>query len=70
MLKTVVETKRLTPAFIRSYRAEMNRPDPRHVIELLASLAARQPLALGCHCTDESNCHRTLLADLVGAAGS
>lgn len=70
LLKTILKTKILTPAFIRRYHAEMKRPDPRHVIELLAALATRQPLAVGCHCEDESNCHRTLLADLIRAAAA
>jgi uncharacterized protein YeaO (DUF488 family) len=54
--------------FVRRYRAEMlNHTDSRQAIQLLAALARRTPLALGCHCADERRCHRSVLADLVRA---
>ena len=53
--------------FARRYRTEMNRPEPRQVIRLLAFLARRKRLNLGCYCADASRCHRTLLAALIEA---
>jgi len=54
--------------FFQHYRVEMKRPDPRHVIELLAAVARRSPLTVGCHCKDASRCHRTVLAELIHKA--
>ncbi len=55
-------------AFAAAYEKEMARTDPRQAIELVARLARRTPLALGCYCEDETRCHRSLLAQLVRAA--
>lgn len=52
-------------AFARKYRAEMRRPEPRQAIQLIAALALRQPVNLGCYCEDPTTCHRTVLRDLV-----
>lgn len=51
--------------FFRKYQGEMKQPDARHVIELLATVAERTPLAIGCHCEDASRCHRTVLEELI-----
>ncbi len=54
--------------FFSRYRTEMKRPDPRHVIELLATVAGQSPVAVGCFCKDASQCHRAVLADLIRKA--
>lgn len=51
--------------FSRKYQAEMNRPEPRQIITLLAVLASKRRINLGCFCKDPTICHRTLLRDLV-----
>lgn len=51
--------------FFRRYRKEMSATDPRQAIALLAELAKRTPLAVGCYCEDETRCHRTALAKLI-----
>jgi uncharacterized protein YeaO (DUF488 family) len=56
--------------FARRYRVEMNRPEPRQVIRLLAFLARHERINLGCYCADASRCHRTLLAELIGEVRS
>ncbi|HEX6985204.1 MAG TPA: DUF488 family protein [Planctomycetaceae bacterium] len=55
-------------AFYRRYRKEMAATDARQAIALLAELAKRTPIAVGCYCEDESRCHRTALARLIAAA--
>ena len=55
-------------AFARGYRAEMRQPAPRQVIRLLATLARRQRVNIGCYCADPSRCHRTLLVALIRSA--
>ncbi len=51
--------------FFQAYEREMQQPAPRHVIELLAALAERTPIAVGCFCDDESHCHRSRLVELI-----
>lgn len=51
--------------FERAYTREMSRPEPRHTIALLAALAQRWPIAIGCYCEDESRCHRSILRRLI-----
>lgn len=57
-------------AFARKYRAEMAAPDAAHVIELLAILSRHADFSVGCYCEDESRCHRSLLRELLAAAGA
>ncbi len=56
--------------FIRRYRAEMKRAEPRQVIRLVAAWAQRHPVSLGCFCADPAHCHRTILQQLVVAAAA
>lgn len=52
--------------FTRRYRNEMlNNTNSRQAIRLLAKLAQRAPIAVGCHCADENRCHRSLLFQLI-----
>jgi uncharacterized protein YeaO (DUF488 family) len=57
-------------AFRRRYRAEMDRPEARRLIELLASLSTTGNLSVGCYCDDETRCHRSLLRELLTQAGA
>jgi uncharacterized protein YeaO (DUF488 family) len=56
--------------FFAAYRREMKEPDARHTIELLAALARRTPIAIGCYCEDPANCHRSVLEELIRAAAA
>jgi uncharacterized protein YeaO (DUF488 family) len=56
--------------FFRKYRAEMAQTGPRQVIRLLAELARHTPFSVGCYCDDESQCHRSILGELIRAAAS
>jgi uncharacterized protein YeaO (DUF488 family) len=49
----------------RRYHSEMREPAPRQAIELVAALASRQQINLGCFCADPKFCHRSLLRDLI-----
>lgn len=51
--------------FFARYRREMQETDARQTIELLAALARRTPIAIGCYCEDESHCHRSVLLELI-----
>lgn len=56
--------------FSRSYRKEMDRPDARHALDLLAALSHRTNFAVGCYCEDERRCHRSLLRALLAERGA
>jgi len=56
--------------FARRYRAEMRRPSAQRLIALLAALSARQNVSVGCYCSDESRCHRSILKELLRDAGA
>ena len=54
-----------TPAvrhqFFEAYRRELQHPPAKHAVAVLAALAQRTPIAVGCFCADESRCHRSVL---------
>ena len=54
--------------FVERYSREMKQPDSRHAIELLAEMAKRTPISIGCFCADESHCHRSILRRLIQQA--
>jgi uncharacterized protein YeaO (DUF488 family) len=56
--------------FVRRYRAEMRKPAAQRLIALLAALSARQDFSVGCYCADESQCHRSVLRELLQGAGA
>ncbi|MFT3957100.1 MAG: DUF488 family protein [Piscinibacter sp.] len=56
--------------FVRRYRAEMATTENTHTIALLAALSQRADFAVGCYCAEESHCHRSVLRELLAAAGA
>ena len=54
----------------RIYRREMATPAARHLIEMLAALSKTTDFSVGCYCADPAHCHRSILADLLAAAGA
>ena len=56
--------------FSRAYRKEMDRPDARHALDLLAALSHRTNFSVGCYCEDERRCHRSLLRALLVERGA
>ena len=63
-----------TPAqwklFAARYRGEMSRPENARTIELLAALSHQSHFSVGCYCADEAHCHRSVLRELLAAAGA
>ena len=63
-----------TPArwekFARAYRREMRAPEQQRLIALLAALSKQANFSIGCYCEDATHCHRTVLAELLAAAGA
>jgi uncharacterized protein YeaO (DUF488 family) len=56
--------------FTRRYRAEMSKPEPKRLLDLLAALSHGTNFAVGCYCADESQCHRSLLRELLREHGA
>jgi len=54
--------------FFDAYRRELRRPPARHGVALLAAIARRSPIAIGCYCADERQCHRSVLVDEIARA--
>jgi uncharacterized protein YeaO (DUF488 family) len=51
--------------FAASYARELDRPVARQTVDLLAALALRTSIAIGCYCPDERRCHRSVLRRAV-----
>lgn len=56
-------------AFHERYARELaTTPAARHSILLLAALAQKTPISVGCFCEDENNCHRSTLKTVIEKA--
>lgn len=56
--------------FRKVYRKEMAEPAAAQSIALLAALSRQTDFAVGCYCEDEARCHRSVLRELLEAAGA
>ncbi len=56
--------------FERKYRAEMDRPENKHVLAALAALSHGTDFSVGCYCENEEACHRSVLRKLLAEAGA
>jgi uncharacterized protein YeaO (DUF488 family) len=56
--------------FAARYAREMREPSARHLLELLAALSLQSDFSVGCYCADESQCHRSLLRNLLAEHGA
>ena len=57
-------------AFARRYEAEMAKPEPSRVLDLLAALSHGTQFSVGCYCADEARCHRSILRALLERRGA
>ena len=57
-------------AFVRAFRKEMATPENARTIALLAALSHNTNFSVGCYCEEESRCHRSVLRQLLEAAGA
>ena len=57
--------------FCSSYERELlANTESRQALDLLAAIALRMPISIGCYCADESTCHRKHLFKLIKRAAS
>lgn len=52
-------------SFVKGYRLEMSRPENSRVLDLLAALSHQANFSVGCYCSDEQHCHRSVLRQLL-----
>ncbi len=64
------DSPRAWAAFVRTYRAEMARPENSRVLDLLAALSHGASFSVGCYCEDEARCHRSVLRQLLAERGA
>ena len=57
-------------AFRKAYRREMAIAENARSIALLAALSQHANFSVGCYCEDEAHCHRSVLRELLAAAGA
>jgi uncharacterized protein YeaO (DUF488 family) len=57
-------------AFVKKYRSEMNTPQAKHDLDLLAALSHTSDFSVGCYCEDENHCHRSVLKSLLVEHGA
>src|SRR5947209_8267182 len=56
--------------FERKFRSEMNAPDAAKILDLLAALSYSANFSVGCYCSDENRCHRSILRRLLIERGA
>ena len=49
----------------RRYRGEMRKPAAQRLIALLAELSKQTNFSVGCYCEDPTQCHRSVLKQLL-----
>lgn len=47
--------------FARRYKAEIAKPEPSRLLDVLAALSHHTSFSVGCYCSDERRCHRSIL---------
>ncbi len=62
---------KLFARFFDAYERELlATAEGRGLVELVAQVAARTPIAIGCFCEDESRCHRSRLEKILSGHAS
>ena len=56
--------------FERKFRAEMKKPEPGRLLDLLAALSHQTNVSIGCYCEKEERCHRSVLRKLLAERGA
>jgi len=56
--------------FVKKYTAELKRPEPSRLLDLLAALSHATNISIGCYCEDESRCHRSVLRLALAERGA
>jgi uncharacterized protein YeaO (DUF488 family) len=57
-------------SFLRKYRTEMATLEKSRTLDLLAALSHQCNFSIGCYCSDERHCHRSVLRTLLLERGA
>jgi len=57
-------------AFQQSFRAELKQPDKSHLLDALTALSHVTNFSIGCYCSNEKLCHRSILRDELQKRGA
>jgi uncharacterized protein YeaO (DUF488 family) len=61
-----INDPKIRATFFKRYERELlGNSDARHILQLLAAIAKRTPISIGCFCADESRCHRSRLHRII-----
>ena len=64
-----INDPKIRRTFFNRYEKELlGKVETRQIVRLLAELAQRIPISIGCFCPDESRCHRSRLYQLIRRA--
>jgi uncharacterized protein YeaO (DUF488 family) len=55
-------------SFFAAYERKLGKPPAKYAVELLGALARQTPLAVGCFCANEHQCHRSVLRTAIERA--
>ena len=69
-LGQAAKTDRARAVFARRYAKEMAEPECSRTLDLLAALSHEANFSVGCYCTDEARCHRSILRRLLRERGA
>jgi uncharacterized protein YeaO (DUF488 family) len=64
------KTKEREKLFDRYERELLSSATGRQTVELIARIAERIPVSIGCFCKDESHCHRSRLFKIIEQHGA
>ena len=56
--------------FARRYRSELKKPEPSRLLDALAALSHVANFSVGCYCSDEKLCHRSVLRKTLAERGA
>jgi uncharacterized protein YeaO (DUF488 family) len=59
------DDERAWTRFVSRFRKQMNEPEARQLLDLLAAMSSRADFSIGCYCVDERRCHRSVLRALL-----
>lgn len=57
-------------AFARKYEAELKKPEPARLLDLLAAMSQQTNFSVGCYCDNEARCHRSVLRRVLAERGA
>ena len=61
-----INDAKIRRTFFQRYERELlGNSEARHLLQLLAAIARRTPISIGCFCADKSRCHRSRLHQLI-----